>query len=100
MTQPTPLTGRRGSRRLTVAATWLGTVALVIGGTTTATAATTETPGPSPDSYVMAPEVAPKFGEPPAEAVAGEYLVVLKGEAPQEPETHHDSVRLESSPDP
>jgi subtilisin family serine protease len=100
MTQPTPLTGRRGSRRLTVAATWLGTAALVIGGATTATASTTEAPGPSPDAYVMAPEVAPQFGQQSADAVAGEYLVVLKGEAPQAPETNHDSVLLESAPDP
>jgi len=63
------LPGRGPSRRLTVAMAWLGTAALVVGGTASASAATS-TPAPAPLLSAVG-----------AETVPGEYIVVLKSDA-------------------
>ncbi|HST82423.1 MAG TPA: S8 family serine peptidase [Kineosporiaceae bacterium] len=73
-----------GLRRLTVAATWLGTAALVVGGSSAAVAVPSEgealvTPSVT-DTYTLASpsSVAPV---PSTDTVAGEYVVVLKDNA-------------------
>ena len=71
MTQGNFILGRGRSRRLTGALAWLGTAALVIGGSTTSANAATSTP-----------EIAPLLSVS-GETVPGEYIVVLKdGSAP------------------
>src|SRR5689334_22489193 len=74
-----------GLRRLTIAATWLGTAALVVGGPSAAVAV------PSESEALVAPSVTDTFtlastqsSVPPLPAtgtVAGEYVVVLKDNA-------------------
>jgi len=59
--------GCGSTRGLTVAMAWLGTAALVIGGSTSAANAATAPP-------------APLMSAPAAETVPGEYVVVLKSE--------------------
>jgi hypothetical protein len=83
MTQPTTH-GPGFARRLTVAATWLGTAALVVGGSTSAAAAPSKGDGPWPvrvadaGGYSFAPTQTSTFDGSSTTTAPGEYLVVLK----------------------
>src|SRR5690242_8396304 len=74
-----------GLRRLTVAATWLGTAALVVGGSSAAIAVPSEADGPVPPSstgeYTVASTPSSAAPIPVTGTVAGEYVVVLKDNA-------------------
>src|SRR5688572_22321876 len=58
------------SRRLTLTMAWLGTAALVVGGSTTAASAAPAVSSPAPLLGTLAKEA----------PVAGEYIVVLKSD--------------------